>query len=156
MLEADQKRFATKYDNLLREAAESKSIYDEKLRGLKEERVKLDQREAELLLKEKAIERERLELQDNLNAYQKQAEALRKANLEHQRNSHDKYTGSGSSSMSSSHSTGSLHHAPKKNRADRSRERRSQDGIAKGKKDSIPSKGQTLSYRLLHVKSYNV
>jgi len=158
VLEADQKRYASKHENALKEAEAAKAAYEYKLLQLKEERAVMDQREAEVESQRAAIEKQRLEIQDKWNHYQKEAEALRKAAQEQQNQNvtHDHSTKY--SSLSSSQSTGSLHHAPRKPRNDRSRERRSADLIKQTKsKDSIPAQGQTLpQYRLFHLKSYHV
>lgn len=154
VLEADQKRYASKHENAVREAETAKTMYEDRLLQLKEERTHLDQRESDLESQRLAIEKQRLEIQDKWNHYQKEAEALRKAAQEQQNQTHEqKYT-----SLNSSQSTGSLHHAPKKQRSDRSRERRSNDVIKQTKaKETIPTQGQTLPhYRFFQVKSYNV
>lgn len=45
----------------------------------KEERLKLESREKEIDRQKEALERQRLEVQDSWNNYQKECEALRKA-----------------------------------------------------------------------------
>ena len=79
MLEADQKRFASKHQEALREAQESKLKYEEGILQNKEEKLKLEAREKEIDRQKEALERQRLEVQDSWNHYQKECEALRKA-----------------------------------------------------------------------------
>ena len=79
VLEAEQKRFASKHQEALREAQESKQRYEEGILMNKEERLKLESREKEIDRQKEALERQRLEVQDSWNNYQKECEALRKA-----------------------------------------------------------------------------